>query len=336
MKPEGRRAIRLTLVGQGFWVKRLEHTLHRYARGESETTRLSLRAVFSRADVERIRRSDVILRIGYRPGSRTLPGRAFDGFWSVLRKTAPQAAAVHYWIGSDVMRTLRDHAAGRLRSKSFDASLSDYHIADAPWLADELRRIGIRATVLAIPAPNLRAETPPDLPAMFRALTYIPDRRFRLYGAEAVYEAARRLPNIGFDVLGGWGRWTPCVLPNLRFHGWQDNLEPFYKNCCVLLRILEHDSIGVTVKEALSFARHVLCSYPVPHTEPVRFGDVETLVQRLEHLERLHHHGLLTPNLAGWNYAICEFDEARDARSLASFLHQTVCGGREEEGSASA
>jgi hypothetical protein len=63
---------------------------------------------------------------------------------------------------------------------------------------------------------------------------------------------------------------------------------------------------------------------------------VETLVQRLDDLERLHHEGTLTPNLAGWDYAIAEFDEARDARTLASFLREAVWGRREQEGCANA
>ena len=321
----------VSLVGQGFWVKRLERTLHRYVPGAFHTRVISPRALLSAGGIRDIRKSDVVMRVGYRPGAPTLFGRAFDACWSVIRKMAPQAKAVHYWIGTDVQKTIRDHASGRLRCAALRAAEADFHLADASWLAEEMATLGIAAKVLAIPAPNLRAGSPPPLPPVFRVLTYILDYRYRFYGGEAVCKAAQRLPQVQFDVVGGRGRWAPKALANLHFHGWQTDMEPFYRNCCVLLRILEHDSIGVTVKEALGFARHVLYSYPVPHTELVKFNDHEVLIERLAALERMHRKGLLEPNIAGWHYALREFDEGRDARSLASLLRDIAEGARSKE-----
>ena len=316
--------IRAALVGQGFWAKRLQRTLAQYAPGQVATQPVFPRSLLCLENIRRIRRSEVILRIGYQPGSPTPFGRAFDAFWFALRKMAPQAKAVHYWIGTDVTRTLQDSASGRIRPKPLAAAMSDYHLADAPWLAEELATLGISATVLAIPAPNLRSDEPAPLPLAFRVLTYIPDFRFRFYGGEAVYKAARCLPRVEFHVVGGAGRWVRPRLANLHFHGWQSDMAAFYRNSSVLLRIVEHDSVGVTVKEALSFGRHVIYNYPVPHTEQVGFEDVDGLVQRLDELEALHRCGRLKPNVAGWQYAIREFDEARDARTLVSFLQETV------------
>lgn len=318
--------IRVALLGQGFWAKRLQRTLAQYVPGQVDTQPVVARSLLSPEDIRRIRRSEAILRIGYRPGSPTPLGRAFDAFWSALRKLAPQAKAVHYWIGSDVMRTLQDSASGRIRPGPFAAARSDYHLADAPWLADELATVGIGATVLAIPAPNLRSDAPAPLPAAFRVLSFIPDLRFRFYGGEAVCEAARRLPKVEFHAVGGTGRWVRHRPANLHFHGWQSDMAAFYRDSSVLLRIVEHDSVGVTVKEALSFGRYVICNYPVPHTEQVGFEDVDGLVQHLAELEALHRCGSLQPNVAGWQYAIREFDEARDARTLVSYLRETVAG----------
>lgn len=319
-----RDLVRVALVGQQFWAERLQRAMDRYAPGDCRMQRVSLRALLSPACIGRIRRSHVILRIGYRPGSPSALGRGFDAFWNVLRKLVPRGVAVHYWIGTDVYRTVQDHASGRLRSKAFGAVLSDHHLAGSQGLADELADVAISATVIPIPVPLLRAVECPAFPPTFRVLTYIPDYRYRFYGGEAIYEAAKCLPHVPFDVVGGRGGWVPHALANLHFHGWQNDLEPFYRNCCVVVRMVEHDSIGCTVLEGISFARHVLYSYSVPHTQLVRFGDIDTLIQRLGDLERLHRSGLLKINLAGWEYARREFDESRAARALASFL-RAVC-----------
>lgn len=308
--------IRVCVVGQQLWAKRLEETLSRYAPGRVLVQTLSPKNLLS----PETWRADILMRIGFRPGARTPLGVGFDAFWSLLRNVAPRAAAVHYWIGSDVWRTMQDCGTGRLRRGPFLAALRDHHLADAPWLAEELATIGITARVLAIPSPNLRAQSLPPLPESFRVLTYIPDYRFRFYGGEALYEAARCLPHIPFEVVGGWGRWAKPPLSNLRFHGWASEMEPFYRNCPVLVRMVEHDSIGVTVKEALSFGRHVIYSYPVPHTEQVSFADGRQLTKLISDLELHHRNGLLKPNVNGWQYALQEFDEARDARALASIL----------------
>jgi hypothetical protein len=308
--------IRVCVVGQQLWAKRLEDTLRRYTPGPVQVLTLAAKNLLS----PEFRHADILMRIGFRPGARTPLGVGFDAFWSALRTAAPRAAALHYWIGSDVWRTVQDCGAGRLRRGPFSAALRDHHLADAPWLAEELATIGIAARVLAIPAPNLRAQSLPPLPETFRVLTYIPDYRFRFYGGEALYEAAHCLPHIPFEVVGGWGRWAKPPLSNLRFHGWVSEMEPFYRNCPLLVRMVEHDSIGVTVKEALSFGRHVIYSYPLPHTEQVSFADDRQLTKSILDLELRHRKGLLKPNVNGWEYALREFDESRDARALTSIL----------------
>jgi hypothetical protein len=255
-------------------------------------------------------------------------GRSFDAFWNLLRTISRHPPVVHYWLGSDVFRTVRDHAGGKLRTRVFESIMNDHHLADAPWLAEELAQVGIRSTVMHIPAPNLRSAEVTPLPEQFSVLTYIPDTRFAFYGGNSIYQAAANLPDIQFVVVGGNGRWARDPLPNLRFMGWQNDLTPFYQESSVVLRIVEHDSIGVTVKEALSFGRHVIYSYPLPHTLHVPFNHAAKLTSALNDLHTLHKRHLLLPNTSGWSYALQEFNEARDARQFAEYIHQIVKTGR--------
>jgi hypothetical protein len=228
-----------------------------------------------------------------------------------------------YWIGTDVLNTTRDFAAGKLRRAFFESLVEDLHIADAPWLVDELVATGVRATFIHLPGSSACASEVVPLGPTFRVLTYIPEARYRFYGGEAIFQAALRLPFIEFDVVAGQGQWTSAPLANLHFHGWQSNMERFYRDACVVLRLVEHDSIGSTVQEGLLFARHILYSYPLPHTTHIAFGDVEQLVEALRNLFHLHETGRLEPNVSGWAYAAHEFDEARDARALVSLLAGT-------------
>jgi hypothetical protein len=267
--------------------------------------------------------ADVLLRVGFRPGAPTLRGRAFDAIWLLLRLWNREARGAMYWIGTDVLNSTRDFSAGKLRRAFFQSRAEDLHVADAPWLVSELAQVGVPATFIHLPGSSeCAAEIAPLGPA-FRVLTYIPDARFRFYGGDTIFQAARRLPQIEFDVVGGLGNWTSAPMANLHFHGWQSNIERFYRDACVVLRLVEHDSIGSTVQEGLLFARHVLYSYPFPHTTHIAFGDVDQLVQALRHLFHFHQTGRLAPNVSGWAYARQAFDEARDARALVALLAET-------------
>jgi hypothetical protein len=312
--------IRASLLGQNFWAKRIQNTLAMYAPAEVQAQTLILRSFLSARQIGQLKHADVLVRIGYRPGSPSPLGRAFDASWAALRKMLPHVPAIHYWIGTDVLRTAQDLASGRLRKTPFEESLRDWHVADAPWLAEELAGIGISASVQPVPAPNLRALTPPPLPGSFRVLSYVPDYRYRFYGGELIQTAAERLPRVQFDIVGGDGKWLLTNLPNLHFHGWQHDMARFYQNCSLVLRIVEHDAMGVTVKEGLSFARHVIYTYAVPETVQIPFGDKEGLIAAIASFEEWHDHGLLRPNTAGWQYAMREFDEAKDAREFAALL----------------
>ncbi|HWQ52169.1 MAG TPA: hypothetical protein VN442_00700 [Bryobacteraceae bacterium] len=319
------RGIRVCLLGQPAWCHRLEAGLNRHTADELVISKFFPQTRFSFRALRDAVKADVLLRVGFRPGASTVRGRVFDAVWFALRRLNSDACGAMYWIGTDVLNTTRDFAAGKLRRAFFDSSVADLHIADAPWLVDELAATGVRATFIHLPGSSSCASEVVPLGPTFRVLTYIPESRYRFYGGETIFEAASRLPFIQFDVVAGQGCWTSAPLPNLHFHGWQENMERFYRNACVVLRLVEHDSIGSTVQEGLSFARHVLYSYPFPHTTHIAFGDVERLVEALQKLFHLHQTGRLGPNVSGWAYATHEFDEARDARVLVSLLSENAC-----------
>jgi hypothetical protein len=314
-----RGAVSICLLGQRYWVAKLEENLNQFGRSHLRAFTLPLNSRLFR-DLQQTISADIIVRIGFRPGARTLRGRAFDALWSTLRLLNPDAVRVFYWLGTDVLNTSEDLKAGRLRQRCYAQAKKDYHLADATWLAEELQKIEIEALPKTLTLPQIVVGDTPDLPAVFSVLTYIPDSRYRFYGGESIYEAARKFPDIRFDIVGGSGAWVSKPLANLVFHGWQSDMTSFYRNATVLVRLMQHDGTGLTVVEGLSLGRHVIYSHPVPYTLRVAWGDTDALIKTLSGLLDLHQRGLLRPNTAGRAYAQENFNHHARMEDLISYF----------------
>ena len=258
--------------------------------------------------------SDITLRVGFRPGARTWRGTAVDLWWSFLQRKAPKNRRIFYWIGTDVQQTIAAIRDGTIRRSVYESVRREEHLADSPWLAAELASVGIDARVIPIFAVGTNPSEPPPLPDRFTVLTYLPDRRHAFYGSSMIAAAASALPEIDFLVLGGVGAWMSDRPANIRFLGWQADTAQFYERSSVLVRMVEHDGMSGMVAEALSFARHVIYSYALPHCHQVKFGDAQKLICTLAALKGA---GL---NEMGRRYAAAEFDQASTARSLIEHL----------------
>jgi hypothetical protein len=261
-----------------------------------------------------------MLRAGYRVGGSTPRARAFDAYWKLLRWRFPRALGTHYWLGTDVLNTLEEAAAGTLRRSAVAGARDDLHIADASWLADELATVGLRAVTTHVPQPYRAPATVPALPSNFTVLTYLPGDRFSFYGGDATFEAARRLPDVSFQVVGREVRGPRSAPPNMVFRGWVSNMDTIYRGATVVLRVPRHDGFGATVIEGLLYARHVVYTYPVPSCLQVWPVTAEALVAVLGNLRDAHAKGALEPNTVGRAYAVKEFDEAALVHRVRSLI----------------
>lgn len=319
--------IRLCLVGQPVWTEQVVRMVNRYGSGQVQAAALTLTRPGDLACLHRLLAADVLLRVGYRPGAPTLRGVALDVAWTALRALRPGVRCGYFWIGTDVLNAVRDHRAGRGVRPFLRRARQDFHLAASAPLAAELAEIGIGAAVTPVPGAMPRLAAPPPLPAQFAALTYIPDGRHAFYGSAAVYAAARALPEVLFHVVHGRGGWVPAALPNLHFHGWQPDMAPFYARSTVVLRLVAHDALGGTVREGLAYGRHVMYTYPLPHTCHVPFGDARALIAAIRRLYDRHRAGRLDLNLAGRAYALAAFDEARTTRAIIAEVIARLPGG---------
>jgi len=263
--------------------------------------------------------SDVVVRVGFRPGARTMRGRLFDVLLEVL---SAGSLRVMYWIGTDVQRFVAEveHGADSLRTRAMRRT--HRHLAGSSRLRSELAAVGVDAKLVDFPAyVSMPGGRLPEMPTRFTVLTYIPDFRSQFYGGDVVLELARARPDVDFVVMGGDGTWAGDAPANLQFVGWVSDPTPLYSRSSCVLRLPEHDSVGATAAEALLYGRPLIYTESLPYSTIVD-REPGSVLAALDDLRRAHGEGELHPNVDASNWARHEFDpETRFAR-LASALRE--------------
>ena len=215
---------------------------------------------------------------------------------------------VWHWIGSDVTR----YANGTGLTQTIRRRLAEgtvvAHLADSPDVADELAGLGIKATVCRLLPPTIEADTLP-LPEQFRVLSYWFDDRRTFYGGDTLLAVARRMTDVEFLIAGAYGKGAP-QLPNVRYLGHVQDMEPVYRDVSVFVRIPEHDSLSVMALESLARGRYVIYNkdFPTCHR-------ADTLEQVCTALEETR--ARTVPNVDGTSFVRARFSLQTEADTLA-------------------
>lgn len=218
------------------------------------------------------------------------------------------------WAGTDVTRLLeRPHELSHARRTELK------HLAVAPWLAQELKQVGIDAQYLPIigvrPSPTEMPKT------QFSVLTYLPEPRRDFYGRLHVYDVARKLPHVDFSILGAGGP-DPSAPANVHYYGWQLDVAHFIDRSCALLRVADHDGMSLIVLEALARGRYVAWKYKAPGVRQV--VTPEDSCQFICELYALHAAGQLDSNQVGIDYIAAAYEERQVSLALERFFDTTV------------
>lgn len=242
--------------------------------------------------VRNLQRSD----LAYMWGGRISLGK-FLGTARLLGKKK----LVMLWSGSDVLFAKEELAAGRMHP--WVAGL--IHWAVSPWIAEEVRDLGLRCEY--VQASFVQPEPAPvPLPEKFSVLAYVPSKeKSSLYGWDQIVEVARTLPSIRFNIVGLQTGEKLVAPPNVRVHGWTNDLTSYLKQTTVLWRPVRHDGLSFMVLEALAQGRHVLYSYPFSACAQV--NDSSAARAELERLHALHRSGSLGINYDGRELIAREF-----------------------------
>lgn len=239
----------------------------------------------------------------YQIGMPVVPAAIFDACRRFRRPI------IKHWVGSDVLR------AGEKTVREQNSANHIEHWADAPWLADELREKGIEAKVVGL-SPVAEVPPMPLPPAPLSALAYLPEDKFEFYGAQIVYDLARRLPQTRFLVLAS-ERGNRPAPPNAEFLGYHQDMEAVYARCHVLVRLADHDGMSQMVLEALSHGRYAIWNYVL---EGVLHATTADEAERhLRSLDARLRDGTLSPNDAGRDFVRKDF--------LGSTIADRLCEG---------
>jgi len=200
---------------------------------------------------------------------------------------------VMFWCGSDTLIAQREFAEGKFNKWV----AGQVHWAGAPWLAEEIRALGIACEYVPVTWIPTQERIAP-LPEKFSVLTYMPSvPRGKLYGLDRILSVARSLPHIPFELVGLLHGEIPDPPANLKIFGRTPAMREFYERASVYWRPVAHDGLAFMSLEALSYGRHVMWSYPFPNC--ARTTNPEMDRGEVERLYGLHQSGALELNRAG-------------------------------------
>lgn len=289
---------RIVLVGQGYWAEQLAEGLQLYEGLETSVVALDhVGDAASLAPWIQLARARVLVRIGFRPGARTVRGLAFDWLLELVGLFPPRKIEACYWIGTDARLASRDVHEGVATRRFRRLAHRLRHFAGSSWVASELAAIGINAETVDFPWTGMPdGIDPPPMPTQFTVLTYMRDSKPEEFGASSVLAAARNLPDVRFLIMGAVGSWAVDPPHNVEFLGWQDDTAKWYAAASCVVRLKPHDSIGGTAVEGLGYGRPVIYTQPLEDTIQVTYGDQAGFEAVLRVLYERHRRGELKPD----------------------------------------
>ncbi|MFU2511052.1 hypothetical protein [Pseudoalteromonas sp. ASV78] len=293
------------IIGSKNWPKWLSDSFNRFGIQSNYLEYVSLSAVFKLLHFK----SDTLIRVGYRVGILKLHCILLDLYCFAFSLIKNKKVVV-YWTGSDIQRTQKAVESSFYSSSMLKvfAGKRFSHITAAPWLVDELESIGISAKFLPFPV-DLKKPCSFRKREKFEVLTYIPDSNYSNYHGETVIQLAKALPDVAFKVMGGNGGWVKEHLKNLTFLGWVTDTTKLYAESIVVLRVVEHDAMGGTVREALANGCYVIYTFPHEHTINVR-PDFQDVLNNIVKLKRSYLSGDININDSAVTWVNNTLDES--------------------------
>ena len=262
--------------------------------------------------------SDIVVRVGMKSELESRANRLWDWF----ARTIYKRPVIAYWTGTDVTALLARAANGGIDPRLRSQLDRTYHLSSSACLEEELLQVGVHSRTVEFLTPERDIpDPPPPLPPEFSVLSYWGEgtgqELFELYGGPTVFESARAMPDVRFDIVGSTGSRMSDVPPNVAFHGLVPDVGPFLERSVAVVRNVEHDAApGGMVEEALLFGRYVVYSYEWPHTQYARYGDAVAVTSSLLRLKEQFERGRLQLNCAGRESTIKGWNPDRRAAEL--------------------
>jgi len=229
-------------------------------------------------------------------------GRITMGKFLSMSRLLRKEKVVLFWCGSDVLFAQNEYAQRRFVEPWIAERV---HWAGAPWLAGEVRAMGLQCEYVPITWVRPVVQLSP-FPQKFSVLCYAPNTdRLELYGIDQVLEVAQAMPAVTFTLVGLLPGQKLTVPDNVKLYRWTEDMTPFYRGATVLWRPTRHDGMSFMALEALAHGRHVIWSYPSPGI--IQSREASTARIELQRLLDLHRDGRLAFNHAGVDFVAKSF-----------------------------
>lgn len=225
---------------------------------------------------------------------------------------------VLHWVGSDVLNAKRAYREGLVSNKIIDAAT---HFSEAVWIQSELEAIGIKSEIVNYSGFDKKDFQISELPKTFSILSYVAKGREEFYGLDKLIRLAGDFPDIEIKIAGISD--SQRVIPtNVRLLGWVNSMDEHFKNCVLFLRLMEHDGLSFSVREALANGRYVGYSYE--YANVFYINDYEKLRNVVSELYGKFKDNKLPLNQQGIDFIRENFSEHAVLSNLIAKLQEGV------------
>jgi len=228
-----------------------------------------------------------------------------------------------HWIGTDVLSFSSEKASKGWRNRITRMLVygrAKLHIADSEYLLDELRQLGIDASVVCLFPQRIEADVIP-LPKKFTVLSYWPNYAKDYFAAPIIYRLAKDFPETEFRILKATGDRS-ISLENLKFLGPREDMENVYAEVTVLIRLPKHDSLSAMVLEMLARGRYVIYNKDFPHCrQAAGYDDAKKALADIMKCRE--------PNYKGSQFVRENFSVSEESRKLKAVLETLLAANRD-------
>jgi glycosyltransferase involved in cell wall biosynthesis len=172
----------------------------------------------------------------------------------------------------------------------------DKIFANAPWLVDELKEMGIESELLYCPIDASPYKVTP-FPEKFTLAFYRSDSN-NMHNEAFIYDVAKSCPDIKFKFFGGTAHKFADMPKNIEYLGSikEEDMPDFIASTSGILRITVHDGFPATVAEWALSGRPFISNIekmpfnnryvPINITEQTFIQDKENLIREIRRLQK--------------------------------------------------
>lgn len=214
-----------------------------------------------------------------------------------------------YWIGTDVYMLKNS-------PNSYLVKKGDINWAHSKSLHHELLELGIETDIISILPQGINLSMG-SMPKEHAVLFYIPEGKEKFYGYDWITTLINRFPNLTFHIVAN-GKREMFPQNNAIVHGMIsfEEMEKLYNEISIVLRFPEHDSLSISIMEAMFKAKIIIYRYKQEGT--ILATNIDEFEERL--YEQIQKNP--KPVIEAREYALENFSEKVVRKQFQEIVHK--------------